>query len=172
LGRTTNLRRELKRRFYPLAKRRGFVIDLSGGPDSTDFRRMAQDGVDVFDIQWEKYGRPRFVVNFGKCPPHGVLHLGQVVPPEKLLSYMGPAVGRLQPGQSGSTTRSWFCQDPPLLQRALLRRPDRPATEVIDQLIELFTEMDVWFQTGEAGPHLRLGRSLGLSTPISPSTDL
>jgi hypothetical protein len=40
MGRTTELRRELKRRFYPLAAALGFQIDNSFGPFGVDFRRF------------------------------------------------------------------------------------------------------------------------------------
>lgn len=59
MGRTTNLRRELKRRFYPVAVAHGFNIDMTHGPFSVDFRRIRPDGIDVFDLQWEKYGSTR-----------------------------------------------------------------------------------------------------------------
>jgi hypothetical protein len=155
MGRTTELRRELKRRFYPVAERHGFILDMQSAPFGIDFRRISPASVDVFDLQWEKYGRPRFVVNFGKCPGGGATHLGERFPPDRVLSYMGPVHGRLQPG-SGTRTTSWFSQDRPLLQQLLLRRGNRSPAAVVDSLLTLFPELEEWFQRGAVGPHLRL----------------
>ena len=157
MGRTTALRRELKRRFYPFAENRGFVVDTSGGPGFIVFRRFGPTSIDVFDIQWEKYGTPRFVVNFGQCEPDGVVHFGESIASSEVLPSMSNARGRLQPNpRYGGTTRRWFCQDRDLLSRVVLRRPDRPAADVVDELIALFPEMDRWFQRRERAPHLQL----------------
>lgn len=155
MGRTTDLRRELKRRFYPFAAGRGFVVDTSSGPSSVDFRRFTATHVDVFDLQWEKYGRPRFVLNFGKASASGVTHFGETVLPEKVLSYMGPQSGRLRPG-GGAGTSSWFCQDRPFFRRVVLRQADQPAANVVDLLLALFPEVDEWFKHGRLGPHMKL----------------
>jgi hypothetical protein len=154
MGRTTNLRRELSQRFYPFAKERGFQTDSSSGPLSVDFRRITFTSVDVFDLQWEKYGRPRFVLNFGKTAA-AVNHMGKLVPPEKVLSYMGLQSGRLQPG-AGASTGSWFRQDHSFFRRVLLRQADRPARDVVDELLSLFPEVEEWFEKGILGSHMRL----------------
>lgn len=88
MGKTTHLRRELKARFYPFFAARGFVLDTTHAPFSVDFRRITAGGVDVFDLQWDKSGQPRFVVNFGHCPADGVVHHGEQVAPDKVLAYM------------------------------------------------------------------------------------
>jgi hypothetical protein len=155
MGRTTDLRRELKRRFYPFAAENGFQIDMTHGPFGVDFRRIRAEGIDVFDLQWEKYGKPRFVVNFGQCSATGVVHFEEHIPPEKVLAYMGSVSGRLGPGK-GASTRSWFCQDRSVFRRVLLRQPDRPAAEVVDELLSLFPELEDWFQKGRVGPHMAI----------------
>jgi hypothetical protein len=155
MGRTSDLRRELKRTFYPYVTDRGFQIDKSSGPHSIDFRRFGPDHIDVFDIQWEKYGRPRFVVNFGQAPSVGVTHSGESVPPEKILSYMGPQSGRLQP-HVGAGTGSWFRQDYSFLQRIIFRQAVRPAEEVVGELMSLFNELESWFEHGQLGVHMKV----------------
>jgi Domain of unknown function (DUF4304) len=127
MGRTTALRREIKRVFDPHLKSKGFSPDLRGAPNFLAYRRIEADQVHVFDIQWEKYGRPRFVVNFGKAPVDGVTDvLGKHIKPEDTLASQAPIQGRLKPG-SGAMTESWFRQDRPLIGRlvswsALLKR--------------------------------------------------
>ncbi len=155
MGRTTELRRELKKRFHPVAERHGFTIDATSAPFGIDFRRITPVCIDVFDLQWEKYGRPRFVVNFGKCPGAGVTHHGERIPPEKVLSHMGSRSGRMQPGKGPHTT-AWFSQDRPFVQRVLLRRRNRAAAEVVDSLLAVFPELEAWFRDGTLGPHLHL----------------
>lgn len=153
MGKTTELRREIKKRFYPLVAEHGFEIDVTRSPFGVDFRRSTAERIDVFDLQWEKYGRPRVVVNFGQCPPSGALHLGEQVPPKKVLSYMGSSSGRLQ-AQKGSGTRAWFCQDRSFVRRVLLRHQPRPAAHVVDELLCLFPEMEEWFQHQRLGLHM------------------
>jgi hypothetical protein len=155
MGRTTDLRRELKRRFYPFAAGHGFEIDMTHGPFGVDFRRIGAEGIDVFDLQWEKYGRPRFVVNFGHCPANGVTRLGEQVPPDKVLSYMGSLSGCLQPAK-GTGTHSWFCQDRSFFRRVVLRQQNRPTSDVVDELLSLFQELEDWFQNRRLGPHMRI----------------
>lgn len=153
MGNTTDLRRELKKRFYPFVAKHGFQIDTTHSPFSIDFRRITAEGINVFDLRWEKYGRPRFVVNFGHCSASGVIHFGEEVPPGKVLSYMGSSSGRLQP-KKGSGTGSWFRQDRSFFYRVVLRQQPRPAAEVVDELLSLFPELEEWFHHRHLGPHI------------------
>jgi hypothetical protein len=43
------------------------------------FRRITPQAIHVCDIQREKYGRPRFAINFGQCGPAGAICHGQPV---------------------------------------------------------------------------------------------
>jgi len=153
MGKTTHLRRELKARFYPFAAARGFVLDTTHAPFSVDFRRITLDGVDVFDLQWDKSGQPRFVVNFGHCPLDGAVHHGERVAPDKVLAYMGSSSGRLQPGK-GAGTHCWFSQDRPFFRRVVLRQQPRPAADVVDELLRLFPELERWFEHRRIGTHM------------------
>jgi hypothetical protein len=155
MGRTTHLRQALRHTFYPFAIDCGFQVDEITAPLGVDFRRFSQDRIDVFDLQWEKHGRPRFVVNFGQTPSVGVIHFGEYVPPEKVLSYMGARSGRLQP-RRGADTSSWFRQDRSFFKRLVLRQPLRPAEEVVEELLSLFQELERWFEQGRLGLHMRL----------------
>jgi len=153
MGKTTDLRRELKKRFYPFVAEHGFQIDMSHSPFSVDFRRITAERMDVFDLQWEKYGRPRFVLNFGQCSPNGAVHFGEQIPPDKVLFYMGSSSGQLQP-QKGSGTRAWFRQDRSFFRRVVLRHQPRPPAHVVDELLCLFPELEAWFQHRRLGPHM------------------
>jgi uncharacterized protein DUF4304 len=156
VGRTTALRREIKQVFVPFLAKKGFSSDLRGAPNFLYFRRTEADQVQVFDIQWQKYGRPRFVVNFGKAPADGVMDMfGKHVMPEDILPSHAPIRGRLAPG-SGAMTGSWFRQDRPLVERLASWSSLRPPEQVISQLMTLFVEVEEFWKSGTIGPHVRL----------------
>ncbi len=98
MGNTTELRREIKRTFLPFAEARGFNIDQRYSPQFFEFRRIIAGELHLFDIQWEKYGKRRFVVNFGKCPADGVAFNGEMLSPDQLSPAHCSVKGRLQPG--------------------------------------------------------------------------
>lgn len=133
MGRTSELRREIKSRFLPLAAANGFVVSEAKAPLFLEFRRVVGGEEHYFDIQWEKYGLPRFVVNFSASAKGG----------------------RLQP-RAGARTSSWFRQDSSLLARLLLRPSLRPASGVVDELITLFPELDGFFSQDSVGEHMHL----------------
>ena len=116
MGKTTALRREIKRSFIPYMQGKGFVADLRDMPQVLAFRRITPARIDVCDIQWEKYGRPRFVLNFGSCGPQGVISHGKEIRPADITSWDTPIWGRLRPGRASSVS-GWFRQDRTLLQR-------------------------------------------------------
>lgn len=131
MGRTTELRREIRKRVIPLATASGFALSQADAPFVWEFRRTVGGDEHYFDVQWEKYGRPRFVVNFSSSGKFG----------------------RLQPG-SGTGTSSWFRQDSTLFERLLLRPALRPPSEVVDELLALFPELEEYFSEGQVGRHM------------------
>lgn len=155
MGNTTELRREIKRTFVPFAEARGFIIDQRYAPQFLEFRRATGGELHLFDIQWEKYGKRRFVVNFGKCPSEGIDFNGEWLSPDRVSPAHCSANGRLQPGK-GPMTSSWFRQDKPFLKRLLSRESLYPPGQVVGQLIALFPEIEAYWQAGNIGPHLRL----------------
>ncbi len=134
--------------------RKGFVVDNRDMPMRLTFRRCAADGVQVCDIQWDKRGRPRFVVNFGSCGPRGVICYGLAVEAKDVFPSQVPVAGRLGP-RSGSWNGSWFRQDRPWLASLFLQSRLLPAEDVVAQLLRLFPEVERYWATGEVGPHLR-----------------
>jgi hypothetical protein len=157
MGKTTELRKALKRVFFPFAESRGFAIDQRDAPTFTTFRRTAGNVLQIFDVQWEKYGRPRFVINFGTCPASGLVLPDQTIPPGQVLAAWTPQGGRLQP-RPGATTGSWFRQDRPFLMRLFGATILRPAPEVVTHLMQLFPEVEAYWSAGIIGRHLRITR--------------
>jgi hypothetical protein len=155
MGPTTELRRALKARFFSYAVDRGFVLDARHQPMSTMFRRPAGAAVQIVEVQWDKYGRPRFALNFGSCPAAG-LRIGDTLHrPDDVLPGWCVDCGRLQPGR-GSGTRHWFRQDSTLLKRLFGAPPLRDPAVVVGEVMTLFVEIERYWTSGEAGPHLRL----------------
>lgn len=156
-GPTTALRREIKRTFVPFLAERGFVAEKQRIPSFLCFRKIAPDAVLVCEVQWEKYGTPRFVVNFGKCSPNGVVLRGSYISADKVTVAQTPLHGRLHPGKA-STTRGWFRQDRSFLEQFRTRSRLRPPEAVVAELVSLFAEVEEFWQLGRIGPHIRLTR--------------
>ena len=155
MGTTTALRREIKRVFVPVASARGFSADPRDAPDFLGFRRTVGATVQLFDLQWDKDGDARFVVNVGSCPASGLVLPDRVVPPDAVVASWTDNAARLQP-RSGATTASWFRQDKPLPARLLAREKFHDASEVVSQLVSLFPEVEAYLADGRVGPHLHV----------------
>ena len=155
MGATTELRRALRARVFPYLFARGFAADLRNQPTSTVFRRPVRNRVLVLGVQWEKYGKPRFVVHFGTCPAEGLRFQSGVCCAEDMLPTWCPDSGILQP-RRGLSSRSWFRQDSTLVERLLGQPPLRAPDDVVDELIAVLPELEHYWTSGEIGPHVRL----------------
>ena len=155
MGRTTELRREIKSTFVPYVEEKGYVCSMKNAPSFIDFKKITNNEVWVFDIQFEKYGLPRFVVNFGKCSADGVTLNGTHYSQSEIVPSLTPGIGRLQPGKT-SSTGSWFRQDKHWLTKLVTSSKQRPASEVVNQLMSMFSELEQYFEKGTIGEHLRI----------------
>jgi hypothetical protein len=133
------LREAVKRSFYPFAQQAGFEQLKGGGANFTNFRRRSGDIVDVFEIQWDKYARPYFVINFGQCTVH-----------EEQNSHK-PC--RLQRKRGGSMS-NWFNQRKPLWEAIRTGRLRYTPDEVVNQLIAWFPEVEAWWASRAEGEHV------------------
>ena len=155
MGTTTEIRREIKQRFIPFALERGFVLDQKHAPTFLEFRRQTGEVAHLFDVQWEKYGRPRFVVNFGTCPIEGLRVQEKTIPVAEVMASWVPDRGRLQP-RKGTSSSAWFRQDRPLLVRLVSSMKVVPAFQVVDRLLALFPELEDYWANGRVGPHMTI----------------
>jgi hypothetical protein len=153
MGRTTSLRSALKATLFPLAAAHGFVIDKSAQPQFTTFRRHSGDEVHVFDVQWDKNGEPRFVINFGKAPAKGVTRQGAPVAAENLEVYDCKPMLRLQRKRGGSMS-CWFQLRRPLHQQLTSWSRDYSPDEVAQSVVASFSEVESWLISGVKGPHV------------------
>jgi hypothetical protein len=153
MGRTTALRSALKTVFFPHAEAHGFVIDKSKQPQFTVFRRRLGDRVQVFDVQWDKYGLPRFVLNFGEAPATGLVRQGQPVAPQDVQVYDCLPSLRLQRRRGGSM-RCWFQLRRPLLEQLTSLSREYSPEEVAHAVTDSFAEVEAWWRTRAKGPHV------------------
>jgi hypothetical protein len=155
MGRTTELRTSIKAAFIPFMLDKGFDVDRRNLPSFLDFRKIGGGRVYVCDIQWEKYGRPRFALNFGSCGPSGVICHGSEIGPSDVTTSSTPCGGRLT-ARPGGTTRSWFRQDCSLVKSIVSGSRLKPAGSVVTELIDLFCEVEAFWSNGSIGPHIRI----------------
>lgn len=152
MGKTSDLRKEIKVKFIPYMQAQGFTVDTRGGPSLLSFRRITESAVHVCELQFEKYGYPRFVVKFGSCSPTGLTVGGTHIKAADVHSWDIPVNGSLKPGKSMSS-RHWFRQDKPLLQSLFAKEKMYPPAHPVADLMRLFPEVENFWATGKAGPH-------------------
>ncbi|MEO4045855.1 hypothetical protein AAFN46_02035 [Pseudomonas sp. CAU 1711] len=141
------LRSALKQGFYPFVLSKGFAQGKATAL-FTPFARIADGKAQFFEIQWDKYRRPCFVINFGDRPYPAA-------------DDASPAYcGRLQRRRGGSM-RAWFQTRKPWLEALRTWRRYYEPEEVVTQLIECFAELETWWSSGEEGPHLQMWRKRG-----------
>lgn len=138
----TPLLDEIKRRFYPFVRGCGFVRARSADPHFVAFRRQAAGRTDVFEIQWDKYWRPRFVLNIERGERDAGTDAARLR-------------GRLQRCRGGSLD-CWFGLHRSWRSRIRSGCWRYTPSEVADELIAAFGELERWWAGGEAGPHVQL----------------
>ena len=136
------LKEEIKN-FYKFAEQRGFAKEKSKNHYFTVFKRTNGENVDYFDIQWDKYWRPYFVLNFGQ---------GSSKENEISIS------GRLQRAKGGSLS-CWFGLKKPLSKRILSMQWNYTPREVRKELESSFEELEKWWHEKEEGPHIYLWKN-------------
>lgn len=107
--------------------------------------RLKGDQLELVEIQFDKHGAPRFILNFGIVPEGGVtLPWGHFGPAEVGASSL-PRACRLY---SRRLLLKWFGLG--LFPRDIRRR----ATKSALRATSLIPEVLRWFETSEMGPHI------------------
>jgi len=110
-------------------------------------KRKRGTKLDVIEFQFDKYRRPRFVINFGVVPEGGVtlpwgVHLDQNVAGVSALS----DAYRLY---SSSFRQRWF-------QLAVFSpRNEKAISHLVDKVIVLSNEINDWYESGAVGKHMK-----------------
>ena len=168
------LREELSNRFIPYLQSLGFEPDENS--TKADGRSIYPFGVlvrshgtksDVVEIQFDKYQRPKFIINFRRRPPK-LLAEGQGSGPRNTrlpkLTEFGAArfrwaeAFRLTPRPQSArwfTMRTFFG----------LRSPKTCSGEVVDRIMNLFPQVEAWFKDGTVGDHIQ---PLEILVPMRP----
>ena len=136
-----SLREAVKKRFYPFIEAKGFSRVKSTHPHFTTFRKPNGSSVQVFDVQWDKYGRPSFVINFGEGP-------NTEAEPEQC-----DVLCRLQPDKDSPR---WWRLRKPLLEIFKTGRIKYEPEEVVAQVIACFGEAEAWWAEKKEGAHVQV----------------
>lgn len=148
------LRKELKVSLWPFLERAGFVRGRSTSL-FTPFSRHTTHMVHVCEIQWDKYHRPRFVVNFGEVPmarlsdvpPHEIAEGELMNHSDHLLRLM---CRKVLPGSRGS----WYGLGKPLWEKMTTLGWNYTPAQVVAITIDHFAEVEEWWRTKKIGPHI------------------
>ncbi|MEO5915845.1 MAG: hypothetical protein ABIS50_16535 [Luteolibacter sp.] len=146
----TKLRTEIEQRFLPLVRERGFKgpTKLNGNRTFHDFIRPTPDGRQCLSIQFEKYRKPRVILDLTIEPPGGFENSAR----DGATHVQGRVTWK-----PGGKKRSWFRADRPLWQRLLGRRSTIESAAVA-AMISCLEEIDQWWQTQAESTHIRVLR--------------
>ena len=154
---TTPLRSAVKDRLYPVIAQRGFVRGKGAHPLFAGFRRQRDGKVQVFEVQWDKYHRPCFVLNFGEAPLGELEVNGTHVSADEVGPAHCPAGGRLQRYRGGSLN-CWFRLRKPWMKVLTSGSWNFRPEEVADEVTEAFQELEEWWASKVEGPHVYVWR--------------
>jgi len=159
---------EMERRFIPFLIQQGFVQHglTSSEQGSSELllafplgylKRPRGDSLELIEVQFDKNGRARFVINVGVVPPEGVtLPWGHFTQNDVRASGL-PESYRLY-SRRGSMT--WFSTGWYPFSAELR------AAKTVDRAIDLYDEVNLWFSAQTVGPHLR---RLGVPHAAAPT---
>jgi len=114
------------------------------------FLRWNGNRMELLNIQFDKHGRAKFVLNFGVVPPDGVEYYGHHCAQQDATVGHLHQQARLYAGNR--FTMRWFGF--PLLRLPLLRSPTSP--DIVHRAIRLFPQVDAWLKDGIVGPNVRV----------------
>jgi hypothetical protein len=151
------LRSAVEQLLVPYVTSRGFEADTreiyKPDPHRHLFKRFLRkngDKLELLDIQFEKHGRPKFVLNFGVVPPEGVHYYGHLYTQQNAGVAALPVWGRLCMRRPWGLR--WFGF--PFVKVPLLRNPS--ADEVAREAIQTFSQVELWFRDKTRGPNVGL----------------
>jgi hypothetical protein len=119
-------------------------------------RRSRGSDLELLEIQLDKKGAAKFVINFGVVPPEGVDFLGKHFAQSEASVSALPEWYRLH---SCRGCMKWFSPSRISLSSDKVSK----VTKAVDHAVALVPEIENWFETRNVGPHLRR-----VGYPISP----
>jgi len=154
MAKTKPMRDALRSVFYPHVLSLGFEVDKRWQPEIVVFRRFCTRTVHVFEIQWDKYHRPKFVVNFSEAPLEGVDFCGKWMDAKDVMSVHCGSYLRLVRDQ-GRFTNRWFQLRRPLLEQLVSLKRNYHPEEIACQVVKRFDEVEDWWATRAVGKHVQ-----------------
>jgi hypothetical protein len=114
------------------------------------YRRRTRRGLDLVEVQFDKYNRPKFVINFGTLPGDFIVDsYGRFVDAKDVSIAHLFQWGRLH---RRAFLRQWFGVG----GLSSLISPENAARREVFLLKDLFKQVELWFQTSETGANLSL----------------
>jgi len=122
--------------------RRAFPFGCMKRPKGAD--------IELLDIQMDKGGRLKFVLNFGVVSPEGVAWPWAKLEQHEMMA--SDLLKRCRLYDSRFYWRmKWFSVSWPSRPKGIEARINK----TVDRLIELYPEVEEWFSTRKEGPHIR-----------------
>jgi hypothetical protein len=138
----------VRSRFSGFVERFGFEPEPGTALDFS-FRRRNPQKHDLIEVQFAKYQRPKFILNFGQVAVDGLIGAyGRHVEVDDVHIYHLVENGRLN-ACSRLVLEHWFGVGP-----LAIRPPENAADREIEKLIRLFPQVERWFMTGRTGWNL------------------
>lgn len=146
---TSMLQKALKEDFHGHMVRLGFQSERRYD-NFFPYRRVRDESDDLIEVQFDKYGRPRFVLNFGSVPADGIIDAyGRFVPTKDVRIAQLVQHGRLH---AFPYSTIWFRPNTLLG----FRSDEVAVNKVISHFIFLTEQVERWFRTGVSGPNLQI----------------
>jgi hypothetical protein len=139
------LRTLIASRFSEFVADWGFEKERGGEMDFR-FRRKSPQRHDLIEVQFDKYLRPRFILNFGSVPTEGLIDAyGRHIDADDVGIAHLVERGRLNASPK-FLMEHWFG-----LGGLTIGPVERAAEGQVEKLIKLFPQVERWFATGIAG---------------------
>jgi len=153
MAKTKPVRDALRAVFYPHVFSLGFEVDKRWQPQFVIFRRFSTNVVHVFEIQWDKYHRPRFVINFAEASLDGV-EFGEEWMDAKDIAPVHCGTYLRLTRNGGRSTASWFQLRRPLIGQLVALKRNYEPDEVAAQVVQSFDEVEEWWANKVIGKHI------------------
>ena len=140
MTKTKPIRDALRSVFYPHVLAAGFELDKRWQLEIVAFRRIGTEVVHVLEIQWDKYHRPKLVLNFSEVPLEGVDFGGKWMEATDVRAVHCGSYLRLVRNQ-GRFTYRWFQLHRPLLEQLVSPQRNYDPEEIASQVLNRFDEV-------------------------------
>jgi len=153
--------RALQERLVPILLKNGFTQSKLTGADAASgtirrafpfgcMKRLKGADIELVDIQMDKGGKLKFVLNFGVASPEGVAWPWAKLEQHEVMA--SDLLKRCRLYDSRFYWRmKWFSVSRPSRSKDIEARINR----TIDRLIDLYPEVEEWFFTKREGSHIR-----------------